>query len=155
MAIKVFINGVKVPVLSGVKVKRTASDLTVCTASFTTPLDYITDAKQRAVVHIYSNGVTYFIGTITSYSLQYAGKALSLSMECTDATYALSHSLLPLTATDVATISTMSGRLTFTNDPRVKTGVVIESLLTECDILHSLTDDASPAVVTNMTLLYR
>jgi hypothetical protein len=143
---EVFINSVKTDIVSDISIKRSCSD-PICSASFSTPLDLLSAAQSMHPVMITRGGVTHFNGIISSYSLSYAGKMVTLSLDCSDLSYKLAHSLLPLTDTEAATLTydstpestptlvpAMTGRLTF--DPDIHVGDAIEALLTGTGIEH-------------------
>ncbi len=157
---EVFINSVKQDIVSDISIKRSYSD-PICSASFSTPLDLLAGAQAMHPVMITRGGTTHFNGIISSYSLSYAGKMLSLSLDCSDLSYKLAHSLLPLDDTEAATLiygdddtPAMSGRLTFQDTiydedgetvltPRVMAGDAIEALLTGTGIEHILEGDTT------------
>lgn len=160
---EVFINSVKQDIVSDISIKRSYSD-PICSCSFTTPLDLLAGARARHSVMITRGGVTHFNGIITSYSLSYAGKMLSLSLDCSDLSYILAHSLLPLDDTEADTLTydstpesdptmvpAMTGRLTFGDD--IKVGDAIEALLTGTGIEHILEGDTTSHIALRSTVI--
>lgn len=153
----VYINDVRVEVSDMVSVKRSFSDL-ICSASLNTPLDFLADAQSMAPVFIRRDGMTIFNGIITSYSLQYQGKLLSMNIECSDLSYILAHSLLPLTYTEsqalvygVDSTPAMTGRLTF--DSGCTVGNAIEALLHGTGIQYKLSGETNSYIALRTTTI--
>jgi len=153
----VYINNVRIEVSDAVSVKRSFSDL-ICSASLNTPLDFLADAQAMAPVFIRRDGLTIFNGLITSYSLQYQGKLLSMSLECSDLSYILAHSLLPLTSAESQSLiygddstPAMTGRLTF--DPECTIGNAIEALLHGTNIKHKLSGETNSYIALRETTI--
>jgi hypothetical protein len=80
--IEVYIGGVLVDIVSDIIIKRSYSTL-VSSASFSSPLNLLADAQAGSSVLIKRNGVR-FLGNIQSFSLQYQGRAISMSLQCAD-----------------------------------------------------------------------
>lgn len=143
----VFVNTVRLEIVDNVSIKRSFTNL-ICSASFSTPSDILSDAQNHASVYIRRDGVTVFSGIITSYSIGYQGKMLNMNIDCSDLSFILSHSLLPLTYTEsqlmvygVNSTPSMTGRLTF--DPNCTIGNAIESMLTGTGIQHLLSGETT------------
>ncbi|MDD2280272.1 MAG: hypothetical protein PHT23_01385 [Bacteroidales bacterium] len=79
---EVFINGLLVDIVSDISIRRSCSSL-VSSASFSTPLNLLSAAQDQSSVLIRRDG-TRFRGNIQSYSLQYQGRAVSISLQCAD-----------------------------------------------------------------------
>jgi hypothetical protein len=84
----VYIGGAQADIVSDITLKRSYSSIT-SSASFSTPLNYLTQAKAQASVVISRNNIKLFQGIIQTYSMEYKGKALTLSLECSDEAYKL------------------------------------------------------------------
>ena len=87
---QVLIDGRYVEVVGDITIRRSAKSI-VSTASFSTPLDFLVEAKSQASVVIKkSNREIFFSGNIQTYKLKYQGKKFSLVIQCSDAGYYLS-----------------------------------------------------------------
>jgi len=82
MITEVYIAGSLVDIVSDITIKRSYSTL-VSSASFSSPLNLLAAAQAESSVLIKRNGVR-FLGNIQTFSLQYQGRALSMSLQCAD-----------------------------------------------------------------------
>jgi hypothetical protein len=83
MTATVYVNDVKLDIVSGVTVKNSSSTL-VSSATFSTPINILDDAEAHASVRIMSGDNTKFIGQIDSHTVSYSGKSLSIALTCSD-----------------------------------------------------------------------
>jgi len=89
--LQVYIDGIQRDIVSDITIKRNVSSI-VSACTFTTPLDLLAEAQAQSSVLIKRGDAYPFLGEIQTYSLDYQGNKLKLSLNCVDSAYGLATS---------------------------------------------------------------